>query len=165
MVAIISAALSACSMRIAIGSERMHPMPRIVRQTHITRAFFPYDPPHGVYGFFRVMYGQTYDTWVARGRSYARAKAYETDFHGMFAFMIYTTDPDADIAAYEIGLHGALRPIWLKTMEATSDHKVVYINTANERKEYHRVIFVVTSPHPERVFYFSIFGDPDSGFD
>lgn len=140
-------------------------MRQVARHTHITDAFFPYDPPHGIYGFFKVMYGQRYDTWIPQGRGYARAKVYATDFHGMFAFMIYTTDPDADIAAFEVGPRGTLRSIKLTTMEKTADHKVVYINTATIRQEYHRVVLVVTSPHPERVFYFSIFGDPDSGFD
>jgi hypothetical protein len=124
----------------------------------ISEAYFPYDPPHGIFGFFRCLFNQRYDSWIIYGRTKIKAKVYAANILGMPGFMITTTDPKATVMAYEVGGRHNGRNIKLTIMEVTTTYKIVYVRMTEENRRYFEIRIVITSPEPTRLFDFFLQG-------
>lgn len=135
---------------------------RGVGESHISDAYIPYDPENGIFGFFRLLYDQHYDTRIKIDRQYVYTKVYATDLLGMPGMLIVVTDPDSEIYAFKRYGDRRNSRIPLKIMEVTEDRKVVYVNNTWSGELYHQLFIVVTSPHREKVFNFELWGFPDN---
>ena len=135
-------------------------------------ATFPYDPPQGIYGFYRWLEDERYDMralvriveseGVRPRQKMVRmfAKVYMTDLHGMSGFLLAVTDARVNIVAFDLSAPH-VRPMQLIEMDSHDGRKVVYVNDASGGHKYGKLLILLISPNESARFGFYLMGFSD----